>query len=93
MRAWDLRNTVPAEFCEIHVFDSLAIDMNFEIIEKLRSPFRDLALGAVTFIYEWRDDCENRSSWRHFELEGEPSRFVRHRYGYRTSGNHFGKTE
>jgi hypothetical protein len=53
---------MPAEFREIHVFDSLAVDVHFEVIEELGSPFRDLAFGAVTLVDEWRDDRENRFS-------------------------------
>ena len=93
MGTGDLRNAMPAESREIHVFHSLAVDVNFEIIEELRSPFRHLAFSAVTLVYEWRDDRENRSSWRHFELAREPSRLVRHRYGYGTTRDHFRKPE
>jgi hypothetical protein len=81
---------MPAEFREIHVFHSLAIDVDFEIIEELRSPFRHLAFGAVTLVYKWRDNRENRFSWRHFELAREPSRLVRYGNGHGTTRDHFG---
>jgi hypothetical protein len=58
MWARKLRNAMPVEPCEIHVFHALAIEMDIEVFEQLRNPFSHLPLGTVALVDEWRDDCE-----------------------------------
>ena len=56
VRPGDLWNPVPSHAGEVHVFDALAVNMNFVFLGQPRNPFGDAPLGSVAFIDERRND-------------------------------------
>ena len=52
VRPGDLWNPVPSHAGEVHIFDALAVNMNFVFLGQPRDPFGDAPLGSVAFIDE-----------------------------------------
>ncbi len=70
MRTGNLRNAVPAHAREVHVFDALAVNMNFVFLRQAGDPFGDAPLGSVALIDEGRN---NRNADRRHSFENLPT--------------------
>ena len=62
VRPGDPGNPVPSHAGEVHVFDALAVNMNFVFLGQPRDPFGDAPLGSVAFIDEGRNNG-NPDGW------------------------------